>query len=721
MTGTTLPLLEVRHLTVGFPTERGLALAARDVSFNVPQGSCLGLVGESGCGKSVTLRALINLVPKPGQALAGEVLWDGRNLLTASSQEIIRIRGNDISMVFQDATVSLNPVIPVGDQISEVLRVKRHMGGHDSHVEAIRLLDRVGIPMPSRRMRDYPHQLSGGMCQRVMIAIAIACRPRLLLADEPTTALDVTIQDQILTLLDDLRGETGMAMILVSHDLGVVAERADRIAVMYAGRIVEEGPVRSVIESPRHPYAYGLLGAVPSLDLRGRGRPLAAIPGQPPSLASTIDGCPFAPRCAGARPECLAVTMELVEDPDGHRTACPFVDDISWDTAIPDGALLQERDEPSAKAEPDADEPLLQVRDAVKSFTGRRTVLEYLRRRRGVRTIALDRVSLDLRRHEVLGLVGESGSGKTTLARCLVGLVKPDAGQIRAFGTDVVPSRADDLRGVRRRMQVVYQDPYSSLNPRMSIRAAVGEAARVHGLATRASEGKRVNELLEMVGLPTKVAEWLPRELSGGQRQRVAIARALAVQPEVLIADEAVSALDVSVQAQVLNLFADLTQELGLSMVFITHQLSVIAHVADRVAVMYLGRVVERGTVEDIFLRPAHPYTIGLLRAIPGLGKRRSRELAIAGDTASRERLATGCQFRERCPMAQAVCQSQDPVPVFLGGEHFAECLLLPQASRGLVPPLTPALTLAATGVPDPAAQVAAFPGDSSVAQREAD
>jgi oligopeptide/dipeptide ABC transporter ATP-binding protein len=283
----------------------------------------------------------------------------------------------------------------------------------------------------------------------------------------------------------------------------------------------------------------------------------------------------------------------------------------------------------------------------------------------------------------VLGLVGESGSGKTTIARCLVGLVRPDAGRITAFGTDVSRCSAEELRRLRRRMQVVYQDPYSSLNPRMSIGEAVGEAARVHGLVTRATEGQRVNELLELVGLPTKVARWLPRELSGGQRQRAAIARALAVKPDVVIADEAVSALDVSVQAQVLNLFADLTQQLGISMVFITHQLSVIAHVADRVAVMLQGRVVEQGTVEDIFLRPAHPYTVGLLRAVPSIGRQRSREAAIAGDPSVRERLGTGCRFRLRCPMAQAVCESQDPAPVFLGGEHFAACHLLPQGYHG--------------------------------------
>jgi len=328
MSVESVPLLEVRDLTVAFPTIDGLALAAREVSFQLDAGSCLGLVGESGCGKSATLRALLGLVPKPGDTIGGEILWGGEDLLRGDSRRLAQVRGAEISMIFQDATVSLNPVLSVGDQIVEVLRVKRGAGRRAARERALELLDRVGIPSPKRRVNDYPHQLSGGMCQRVMIAIAIACNPRLLLADEPTTALDVTIQGQILDLLDELRAETGMAMILVSHDLGVVAQRAQRVAVMYAGSIVEQGSVRQVIGRPRHPYTRGLLAAMPSLDPRARDVALPTIPGQPPTVSSSSTGCPFAPRCPSSRQECASVSMELDIDADGHGSACPIVEAV---------------------------------------------------------------------------------------------------------------------------------------------------------------------------------------------------------------------------------------------------------------------------------------------------------------------------------------------------------------------------------------------------------
>ena len=675
MSADELPLLSVRGLTVAFPTKSGLTVAVHDVSFDVEKGGCLGLVGESGCGKSVTLRALVDLVPRPGRTLSGEVLWDQQNLLGVRPREIERVRGTDISMIFQDATVSLNPVLSIGDQISEVLRVKLGTGRRAARAETLRLLDRVGIPAPGRRADSYPHELSGGMCQRVMIAIAIAGRPRLLLADEPTTALDVTIQDQILTLLDELRAETGMAVILVSHDLGVVAERAERIAVMYAGRLLEHGPVVDVIRAPRHPYTQGLIGAIPTLDPRGRDRPLTAIAGQPPIRLNPQGGCPFAPRCPHVRDGCERVSMQLDRSPARHGSACPFVDapsadpsprssgDVSPDTV----ALTPAHRQPSS-------EPILEVHDVVKAFSGRRTIVERLTRKPSTPLFALDGVSMELHRNEVVGLVGESGSGKTTLARCLVRMIRADQGRIVAFDTDVLACGHDELRRLRRRVQLVYQDPYSSLNPRMSIGSAVGEAARVHGLVTRTSERSRVLELLDMVGLPARALTLPPRELSGGERQRAAIARALAVEPEVLVADEAVSALDVSVQAQVLNLFADLRRDLGLSMVFISHQLSVIAHVADRVAVMYLGRIVEEGSSEEIFLRPAHPYTQALMQAIPTIDGERRSEPAIAGELPSAFDVASGCRFRTRCPLARQICAERDPELIAVDGRHSAAC-----------------------------------------------
>ncbi len=508
-----------------------------------------------------------------------------------------------------------------------------------------------------------------------MIAIAIAGRPRLLLADEPTTALDVTIQDQILTLVDELRAETGMAVILVSHDLGVVAERAERIAVMYAGRLLEHGPVADVIRTPRHPYTQGLIGAIPSLDPRGRDRPLAAIAGQPPIRLNSQGGCPFAPRCPHVRDECATVSMQLDRPPAAHGSACPFVDAPTAGPSatrpthgVPNSASST-GDQPRATGD-----PILEVHDLVKSFAGRRTIVERVTRKPDTRLFALDGVSMELHRNEVVGLVGESGSGKTTLARCLVRMIKADRGRIVAFDTDVLACSHDDLRRLRRRVQLVYQDPYSSLNPRMSIGSAVGEAARVHGLVTRTSERSRVLELLDMVGLPARALTLPPRELSGGERQRAAIARALAVEPEVLVADEAVSALDVSVQAQVLNLFADLRRSLGLSMVFISHQLSVIAHVADRVAVMYLGRIVEEGSSEEIFLSAAHPYTQALMQAIPTMDGERRSEPAIAGELPSAFDVARGCRFRTRCPLARQVCAERDPDLIVVAGRHTAAC-----------------------------------------------
>ena len=677
-----MPLLAVRGLTVAFPTRSGLTVAVHDVSFEVPKGSCLGLVGESGCGKSVTLRALVGLVPRPGRTLSGEVRWDGTNLLAVRPAEIERVRGTDISMIFQDATVSLNPVLSVGEQISEVLRVKQGAGRRAARAETVRLLDRVGIPSPGRRADSYPHELSGGMCQRVMIAIAIAGRPRLLLADEPTTALDVTIQDQILSLLDELRVETGMAVILVSHDLGVVAERADRIAVMYAGRLLEEGPASDVIRAPRHPYTQGLIAAIPSLDPRGRDRPLAAIGGHPPVRLDARDGCPFAPRCPHVRDGCDAVPMRLDRSSGGHGSACPFVDAAAGGASTSLTGHESGRPGSPPAGRPDRGEPILEVRDLVKSFAGRRTVLERVTRKPGSALFALDGVSMELHRNEVLGLVGESGSGKTTLARCLVRMVRADGGRIVAFDTDVLACSHDELRRLRRRVQLVYQDPYSSLNPRMSIGSAIGEAARVHGLVTRTTERSRVLELLDLVGLPAGAVALAPRELSGGERQRAAIARALAVEPEVLVADEAVSALDVSVQAQVLNLFADLRRDLGLSMVFISHQLSVIAHVADRVAVMYLGRIVEEGTSEEIFLKPVHPYTQALMEAIPTIDGERRSEPAISGELPAVFDVATGCRFRTRCPLARAVCAEVDPDLLVVDGRHMAACHALTWPDR---------------------------------------
>jgi ABC-type glutathione transport system ATPase component len=589
--GTGAPMLALDHLSVTFRSDAGPVHAVREVSFDVAPGEIVAVVGESGSGKSVSSRALLGLLPGTA-SVGGSARMDGVELTTLGGESMRRVRGDRIAMIFQEPATSLDPVRTVGWQVMEALRAHRRMSRRAAHRRAVELLDLVGIPDPERRIHSYPHQMSGGQKQRVMIAIAISCEPELIIADEPTTALDVTVQAAILDLLRGLRDRLGTAIVLITHNMGVVADLADRVVVMYRGQVVEQAPVAQLFAAPAHPYTQRLLAAVPYL---GQGRS-----GQ--SIAAPDDG----------------------SDGTGSSTGAG---------AGPRATQVTAAGEVSREPAPTTDTPALAVRDLVVEFPGRLG---------SPRVRAVDGVSLTIAPGRVLGLVGESGSGKTTVGRTVVGLVPATSGSIDVFGTDLRTASAHTLRDLRRRFGFVFQDPAASLNPRASVGACIAEPLSVHKVGTDASRHKRVAELLEAVELPAAFAKRYPHELSGGQRQRVSLARALVLGPDLLIADEPTSALDVSVQATVLHLFQELQREMGFACLFISHDLAVVDIVAHDVAVMSLGRLVEVGTTAEVLSAPQHAYTRALLAAVPvpdPAAQRERREvraaLLAAGSVAS--------------------------------------------------------------------------------------
>ncbi|MFE6771993.1 dipeptide ABC transporter ATP-binding protein [Streptomyces fimicarius] len=598
-------LLEVRDLGVDFTGPDGSPLhAVRNLSFTLRRGETLAVVGESGSGKSTTALALTRMLPGTGRIATGSVLLDGQDLAAATDEELRAVRGARIGMIFQDPMTALNPVLSVGRHLDEVLRAhggERGRRARDARrARAVDLLDRVGIPEPHRRIDDHPHQFSGGQRQRILIAMALAGEPDILLADEPTTALDATVQEQILTLLADLNRETGTALVLITHNMGVVARSCARVLVMYGGTVVEDGPTAEVLTRPRHPYTAGLLAAVPRLSAPS-GTRLTGIPGAPPDLALLGDGCAFAARCTLVEDRCRTGTPPLVELTDGVRAAC-----------LPAAGRTEPLPAPPPPARIDRPAPgalVLEAEGLVKTY-----------RRRGVRGAgftALDRVSLTLAEGETLGIVGESGSGKSTLARVLAHAHPADGGTLRLRGEDVTRPSRRALHAVRRQVQMVFQDPYASLNPRMTVGQIVAEPLIAFGLGDRDEREARVAELLTLAGLDPAVADRHPRSFSGGQRQRIGIARALAPGPSVLICDEPVSALDVSVQAQIVGLLTDLQRDLGLALVFIAHDLAVVRQVSHRIAVMHRGRIVETGSADEVCEHPQDPYTRALLAAAP--------------------------------------------------------------------------------------------------------
>ncbi|NYH53961.1 peptide/nickel transport system ATP-binding protein [Nocardiopsis arvandica] len=703
------PVLEVTDLAVTFPGLNGNpdVHAVRGVSYTVRRGEVLGIVGESGSGKSVSSMASMGLLPEHAR-ITGSVRLHGEEILGLDDRAMARKRGRVISMVFQDPLSGLTPVYTVGDQLAEAVLIhdpKTSKAG--ARARAVELLDLVGIPNAQHRYRSFPHEFSGGMRQRVMIAMAMANRPDVIICDEPTTALDVTIQAQILDLLRTARRETGAAIVMITHDLGVVAGFVDRVLVMYAGRPVETGGVDDIYYRSRMPYTMGLLGAVPRMDLEHQGA-LVPIKGTPPSLSDLPPGCPFAPRCPIARPECDMAEPELLAigsqpseeeirargtdagaartdggDTGTQRVACirsGEIADRGW--TAQDIYPVPEIPESSFSDVPREDRPeMLRVTDLIKHHPLMKGAV--LKRRVGT-VYAVDGIDFDIREGETLALVGESGCGKSSTLMEIMGLEKPQRGSVSVMGRDTAGlGRADRFR-LRRDMQIVFQDPMSSLDPRMTVFDIIAEPLRTHGTAT-ADTTRRVYELIDLVGLNTEHATRFPAEFSGGQRQRIGIARALALEPKLLVLDEPVSALDVSIQAGVVNLLQELQARLGLAYLFVAHDLSVVRHIADRVAVMYLGRIVEIGDTASVYARPAHPYTQALLSAIPLPDPERERartHIVLDGDLPSPADPPSGCSFRTRCQKFITLsepdreqCMSVEPrVTATSGGDQAAAC-----------------------------------------------
>jgi peptide/nickel transport system ATP-binding protein len=670
-------LLEIDDLRVHFVTSRGVVKAVDGVSYTVRPGEIVAVVGESGCGKSVTALAVMRLLAKPaGRIVSGRVMFQGRDLLTLSDEQMREIRGRDIAMIFQEPMTSLNPVLTIGLQIMEPLTIHMGMTDAQARARAIELLGLVGITDGARRLDQYPHQFSGGMRQRVMIAIGLACNPKLLIADEPTTALDVTIQAQILELMRDLAQRLGIAMIFITHNLGVVARYADKINVMYAARIVEQGTAAEVFAQPHHPYTVGLLRSVPRLD-RARDARLATIEGLPPNLLEPPTGCRFAARCAAKLPICDS-DPALVAISGAHRSACHRAAELAQGQATalglgtPPGAVL-------AHAKPQAAKPLLEVIHLKKFFE----VGGKGPNREPIIVRAVNDVSFAVYPGETVGLVGESGCGKTTIGRTILKLDDPTAGEIRFDGHDLAKASKREMHAVRRRIQVIFQDPYSSLNPRMTVGQIIAEPLNVYKLEpTRKAARERVADLLGQVGLYGYMAERYPHELSGGQRQRVGIARALAMKPDFIVCDEPVSALDVSIQGQIINLLEDLQARYGLTYLFIAHDLAVVRHISDRVVVMYLGRIMEIASRDEIYAQPTHPYTKALLDAapIPDPEVEQHRVTRVlGGELPSPLNPPSGCVFNTRCPLASAECRETVPalrqIRTGTGADHYAACI----------------------------------------------
>ncbi|HUZ54961.1 MAG TPA: ABC transporter ATP-binding protein [Streptosporangiaceae bacterium] len=700
------PVIEIRDLSTHIQLSRSVVQAVGNVSLRIEPGETLGLVGESGCGKSMTGLSCMGLLPPGGHIVGGSVRLADRELVGLPDADLRKIRGNEIAMIFQDPLTSLDPTKTVGYQVAEPFRL--HRGG--SKAEAIEraadVLGLVGLPKPRERLSDYPHQLSGGLRQRVMIAMALTCEPKLLIADEPTTALDVTIQAQILKLLDDLKTRLGMAMLLITHDMGVIAGHADRVNVMYAGRIVETAETDRLFTSMRHPYTQALLASIPRLS-QDAGQRLLNIPGLPPDLSNPPAGCRFAPRCSKATDKCTSDEPPLTGETGEHLFACWHPVDGPLTAAAGNGSktavtVTKPRSAPEAQTGPDQVLPgsvLLEVRNLVKEYPI--TSGAVLQRKAGA-VHAVSDVSFTVNAGETFGLVGESGCGKTTIGKLIVALEKPNSGNVLLAGEDVSALSGGDLRRRRKDLQLMFQDPYSSLDPRMRVGAIIGEPLAIQKIGSRDEQRKRVYDLLDEVGLPKGAVERYPHEFSGGQRQRIGLARALTLNPRVIVADEPVSALDVSIRAQVLNLMKRLQSDHDLTFVVISHDLAVVKYMASRIGVMYLGKLVELGSGDDIYQRAAHPYTAGLIATIPvpePVVARARRGAGIAGELPSPINPPSGCRFRTRCPLAQEICSVEEPELRTFGPGHIAACHFPLQGPADLPAPASVSLSASDAGI----------------------
>jgi peptide/nickel transport system ATP-binding protein len=685
-TSGTDTVLEVIDLKTHFFTPDGVVKAVNGVSFTVRQGETLCVVGESGSGKTMTSLSIMRLVQEPpGKIVGGKILLDGTDLLQLSEAEMCRIRGKEIGMVFQDPMTALDPLYRVGHQIEETMEWHFNLSKQARHQRCVDLLRRVGIADAEARARNHPYQFSGGMAQRAMIAMALSCSPKLLIADEPSSSLDVTIQAQILDLIGDLQRETGMAMIYVTHDMGVVARIAHNVAVMYAGTLVETAPSQVIFSTPKHPYTLGLMRSVPRLDARPKGR-LATIEGFPSDLIDMPEACPFAPRCEYVMERCWNERPVLREVGPGQQIAC-FVD-------IEEGVSVSARYTPSVPLTQSVSTPanlkgvngstlaaamdggvLVDVRDLSVRF---RVQPNFIRGEKGGWVKAVDHVSLQIKNGETLGLVGESGSGKSTLGLAILQLTQNTSGSVWFEGQNLTGMNDKELRAMRRKMQMVFQNPIGSLAPRMTVKNVIREPMDILEIGSQAERSARVNELLKQVSLDEYLASRYPHEFSGGQCQRIGIARALAVQPTFLVLDEPVSALDVSIQAQIINLLQELRDRYKLTYLFIAHNLALVRHISDRVVVMYAGKIMEVAARDELYDNPLHPYTHALLSAVPLADPvaelQRERQI-LTGEIPSPLNPPSGCRFHPRCPLAIEECRHIEPPLEEKAPNHWVACI----------------------------------------------
>ena len=688
------PLLQIEDLHTEIRLRSATVYALDGVSLTVEPGECLGIVGESGSGKTMTALSIMQLLPPGGHITGGQIQLDGKVISTLDDDAMRHVRGNEIGMIFQDPMTSLNPTMTIGDQIAETVRLHRGADKQTALARAVEVLGLVGMPRPAERIKSYPHELSGGMRQRVMIAIALACEPKLLIADEPTTALDVTIQKQILELIDDLRRRLGMAVILVTHDLGVIAGRADRAVVMYAGRVMEDTSTLRLFGNPRHPYTEALFEALPEkiTDVSGR---LYNIPGQPPDLTRPPAGCKFAARCRYAQDRCREDEPALGGNGLDHRYRCFFpVGRASDDTEAAVLAAVERAPDRTAKPLAADAKPLLAIEHLVKDFP----VTSGLVQRKIGTVSAVADISFSIPPGQTFGMVGESGCGKTTVGRLIVGLERANSGAIVLDGQDLAGLGTRERRRRGSKAQLMFQDSYASMDPRMRVGPILREPLAIQNIGTRREQQVKIDAMLDEVGLPRASVERYPHEFSGGQRQRLGLARALVLSPKLLVADEPVSALDVSIQAQILNLMQDLQRDLGLTYLFISHDLSVVRYMSDTIGVMYLGKLVEVGPADDVYYQPVHPYTKGLIDAIPIADpreERATRQKGVAGELPSNIHPPSGCRFRTRCPLAEDLCAEQEPpLRPFTASGHLAAChfpLRQPEPAVASEPAVKPA------------------------------
>ena len=665
------PLLQIKDLHTDIEIRSGVVRALSGVDLHVNPGETLGIVGESGSGKTMTALSLMGLLPQGGKVSSGSIILDGQDLTKMPLHLKRKMRGTKVGMIFQDPLTSLNPTMKIGLQVCEPLRVHEKLSKRAALARAVEILKRVGMPRPEVVINNYPHQLSGGMRQRVMIAMALVCKPRILIADEPTTALDVTTQMQILDLIDELRDEYKMGVILITHDLGVVAGHTDRVAVMYAGRIVETAPTKTLFTEPKHRYTSSLMAALPERALAA-GTKLFSIPGAPPSLTNLPKGCRFAARCLWATDECRADYPSLSGD-ENHTFSC--FHPVQEGDESP--AVLQAMMD-SGKAEDAVDatgqishEVLLDVKEASREYESSGS--GFFKRDKGV-VSAVDRVSISVKKGETYGLVGESGCGKSTVGRLIAGLERPSGGAIELDGRDLATLKGRDAVRIHRDVQMMFQDSYAAMDPRMRIDQILAEPMSIQKTGNARQIAERIMEILEQVGLTEEVLDRYPHEFSGGQLQRIGFARSLTLAPDLIVADEPVSALDVSVQAQVLNLMKDLQQELGLSYLFISHDLAVVQYMADRIGVMYLGRIVEEGPAREVVNNPKHPYTKALIDSIPVPDPEFVHDesaIKLTGEPPSAVNPPEGCRFRPRCPFAGEECKVQ---PMLTDETHRVAC-----------------------------------------------